>query len=127
MPANRRTRRAARKAAPRALKSANRRPAEAALAELKQRLLEINDLHGAAALLNWDQATYMPKAGAPARGRQGALLARLAHERLTDPALGRLLDRLSVYAGTLPPDSDDACLLRVARRDFEKAIKLPPD
>ena len=27
----------------------------------------------------------------------------------------------------LPPDSDDAALIRVARRDFEKAIKVPAD
>ena len=29
----------------------------------------------------WDQATYMPKGGAAARGRQAARLSRLAHER----------------------------------------------
>ena len=27
----------------------------------------------------------------------------------------------------LPPDEDDACLVRVARRNFEKAIKVPSD
>jgi len=34
----------------------------------------------------------MPSGGAVARGRQGALLRRLAHEQMVDPALGRLLD-----------------------------------
>src|SRR5438270_14002720 len=52
------------------------------LAELKRRLLEISDLHGAGAVLGWDHATYMPEGGADARGRQGALLYRLAHERM---------------------------------------------
>ena len=28
-------------------------------------------------MLDWDEATYMPKGGAPARGRQSALLRRL--------------------------------------------------
>ena len=30
------------------------------LDELKARLLEVDDLNGAAALLRWDQTTYMP-------------------------------------------------------------------
>src|SRR5262245_30289324 len=101
------------------------RSAAARLKELKRRLLEISDLRAAASVLSWDQATYMPPDGAPARARQGAVLRRLAHERLTDPALGRLLDGLQSHAERLPPDSDEACLVRVARRDFEKAIRVP--
>ena len=46
---------------------------------LKARLLEVDDLSNAAALLRWDQSTYMPPEGAPARGRQLATLSRLAH------------------------------------------------
>src|SRR5262245_41765940 len=66
----------------------NSRPtAEDRLAELKRRLIEINDLNAAASVLSWDQATYMPKEGAAARGRQGATLRRLAHERFIDPEL----------------------------------------
>ena len=34
------------------------------LTELKARLHEIYDLEMAAALLNWDQTTYMPPGGA---------------------------------------------------------------
>jgi carboxypeptidase Taq len=105
----------------------NRRSAETMLNELKRRLLEISDLSAVGSLLGWDQATYMPKGGAGARGRQIATLHRLAHEQLVDPALGKLLDALASYADGLSPDSDEASLLRVARRDFEKAIKVPPD
>jgi carboxypeptidase Taq len=100
---------------------------EQQLAELKRRLLEISDLSAAASVLGWDHATYMPKLGAHARARQGAILNRLAHEGSVDPALGRLLDALAPYAETLPPDSDDARLIRVARRDFERAVKVPAD
>jgi carboxypeptidase Taq len=55
---------------------------------LQQRWFEIFDLGMAAGVLRWDQATYMPPGGAPARGRQLALLARIGHERLTDPETG---------------------------------------
>jgi carboxypeptidase Taq len=97
------------------------------LAELKTRLAEVSDLGGTAALLSWDQSTYMPAGGAPARGRQSALVSRLAHERKTDPALGRLIDALKPYAEKLPADDDDAALIRVAGRDFAKAIRVPAD
>jgi carboxypeptidase Taq len=103
------------------------RAPEASLAELKLRLQEISDLSAAGAVLGWDQATYMPPGGAKARGRQAAILRRLAHERFIDPALGMLIDALEPYAHAQPYDSDEASLIRVARRDFEKAIKVPPD
>ena len=67
------------------------------LAELKRRLREVSDLNAAADVLNWDQSTYMPEGGAPARGRQRAVLNRLAHERAIEPALGRLIDALARY------------------------------
>jgi carboxypeptidase Taq len=101
--------------------------AEARVAELKRRLLEISDIAFACAVLGWDQATYMPKGGAPARARQGATLSRLVHEKLTDPSLGKLLDGLAAYADGEPADSDDASLIRVVRRDYERAIKVPAD
>jgi len=100
---------------------------EAKLAEVKRRLLEIADIGYAGAVLYWDMSTYMPPKGADARGRQTALLGKLAHEKSVDPALGRLIDELLPFGESLPRDSDEASLIRVARRDFEKAIKVPPD
>jgi carboxypeptidase Taq len=101
--------------------------AEQMLVELKRRLREISDLTAAGDVLNWDQATYMPRGGADGRGRQCAVLYRLAHEQAVAPALGKLLDVLAHYGESLPHDSDDASLIRVARRDFQKMIKIPPD
>lgn len=96
------------------------------LNELKARLQEVYDLHGAAALLYWDQATYMPPGGAETRGQQLATLSRLAQEKFTSPALGQLLEDLQPYQETLPYDNDEASLVRVTRREYERATKLPP-
>ncbi|MFQ5795031.1 MAG: carboxypeptidase M32 [Candidatus Bipolaricaulia bacterium] len=96
------------------------------LQELKTRLVEANDLESAARLLDWDQSTYMPSGGAPARARQLATLRRLAHEKFTDPAVGKLLEELRPYEESLPYDSDEASLIRVTRRDYERAVKMPP-
>ena len=102
-----------------------RRSAEQMLVELKQRLREISDLNAAGSVLDWDQATYMPQAGAGARGRQLAMVCSLAHERAVAPALGRLLNSLVRYGASLPHDSNDASL--VAHREYQKKIKVPPD
>lgn len=99
---------------------------EKKLDELKNRLREVEDLNLVTALLNWDQSTYMPPGGAPARGRQMALVGRLAHEKLIDPAVGRLLDDLRSHEESLEPDHDDAALIRVARRNYEKSVCVPP-
>ncbi len=97
------------------------------LAELKTRCREISDLYSSCSVLHWDQATYMPAEGADARGRQLAMLSQLAHERLVAPAMGRLIEGLAPYGESLPRDSDDAGVIRTARRDYEKAIKVPAD
>ncbi len=97
----------------------------APFAALKQRWFEIYDLNMAASVLRWDQATYLPPGGAPARGRQLALLARLAHERLTDPEVGRLID--AVERGNPPPDSMEFAFARAARREFDRAVRVPGD
>jgi carboxypeptidase Taq len=99
---------------------------QAKLQELKSHLIEINDLESAAALLDWDQSTYMPPGSVPARARQLATLKRLAHEKFTHPAIGKLLEDLYPYEKSLPYASDDASLIRVTRRDYERAVKVPP-
>lgn len=99
---------------------------ESKLQALKTDLMEINDLESAASILHWDQSTYMPPGGAVARGRQLATLSRLAHEKRIDSKIGKLLDELQSYEESLPYDSDDASLIRVTRREYEKAKKVPP-
>lgn len=95
------------------------------LQELKTRLIEIDDINSAASLLNWDQATYMPPGGAIARGRQLATLRQIAHTKFTDSAVGELLEDLRSYEESLPYDSDEASLLRITRRNYDRSIRVP--
>jgi carboxypeptidase Taq len=95
------------------------------LAALRAWQAEIHDLKAVSYVLGWDQATYMPAGGGPARARQVALLERLAHERLVDPELGRLLDDLRPVEDGLPYESDDASLIRFVRRQHEIAARVP--
>lgn len=97
------------------------------LQELKTLLLEANDLASAANMLVWDQSTYMPPGGGPARARQLATLERLAHEKFTSSQIGRLLEQLRPYEESLPYESDEASLIRVTRREYERKVKVPAD
>jgi carboxypeptidase Taq len=98
---------------------------EQKIQQLRTILEEVSDLNYVSAVLGWDQQTYMPPGGAEARGNQLALIGRLAHERGTSPELGKLLEELKPYAATLDPDSDDARLVKVTARDFDKATLVP--
>ena len=96
-----------------------------AFEELKGRLGELHDLERVGWLLSWDQETKMPPAGAEARAEARATMRKILHERQTAPDLGRLLDEVAPLGQELDYDSDDASLIRVARRDFEKAVRVP--
>jgi carboxypeptidase Taq len=100
---------------------------EPALEALKARLAEVDDLNMAVAVLNWDQSTYMPPGGAAARSRQLATLGRLAHEKFIDAEIGELLHALQPYAAELSFDNDDAALIRVTQRNYERATRIPPE
>jgi carboxypeptidase Taq len=93
------------------------------LALLRERLGVIADLDQALALLGWDQHTYMPAGGVDARGRQSATLAGLRHEHLVDD---RLHDLLGALAGA-GLSGDDAALVREARRQVDRARRVPAD
>ncbi len=97
------------------------------LAVLGERLAPLSDLHALGALAFWDQNTMMPPRGAPARADMQATLERIAHEHLTDPAIGRLLDALDGWIAGADPDSEEVRMVRAARRDFEKAVRVPTD
>ena len=104
-----------------------------ALAALKSKLLEIQHLKGAAALLSWDQETHMPAGGGQSRAEQLATLQTLAHAKFVSPEIEDLLlhhiDPTTGLAITDGDKLDDAskALLRETWRDFSRAKKLPSD
>ncbi len=97
------------------------------LKKLKEILGEVDDLAKAAAVLEWDQQTYMPPGGVEARAMQLATLHRLAHNTFVRSQVGELLEALEPLADAEDPDSDTARLLRVARREYNKECKIPEE
>jgi carboxypeptidase Taq len=100
---------------------------DADLRTLKERLAEVHDVQRMFLLASWDQKVTMPSGGHPARAEALATLGRIAHERFTDDEVGRLLERLAPLEESLDYDSDDASIIRVTRRDWEKQRKVPTD
>lgn len=88
---------------------------------------EIIDVQTAIALLGWDQQTYMPSGGAEDRGDTLSTLSDLAHQKITSPEMGQLLEDLRPLQASLDPDSDEARLIKVTRREYEKRVKVSSD
>lgn len=89
---------------------------------LKSRLYDLNAIHAAITFMDWDQQTYMPKGGGEARAEQVGVLGRMAHEMLVADETLKLLEAAEKEAA---PDSVDAALCRVVRRNYELSTKLP--
>jgi carboxypeptidase Taq len=98
-----------------------------ALETLRERIGEIEDLDRASSLLGWDQQVKMPPGGAGVRAEQLATLGRLSHEALTSDEMGRLLDEVASVEDSLEYDSDEASLIRLVRREWEKARRVPAE
>ncbi len=97
------------------------------LEKLKKHLGIIADLDAAVALLDWDIHTGMAPGSMASREFQLATLETLSHREKTSAVLGGLLDRLWKEYPSMNPASDDACLIRIAYRDFQKNTKTPSD
>lgn len=75
-------------------------------------------------VLDWDRETYMPRGGAQHRADQLSLLAGISHQWATSPRLGDLLGQLETE-DLGDKDGAVAVNVREARRDYDRATKLP--
>jgi len=100
--------------------------AERAYGKLLAHLRETAVMSSTASLLNWDQETQMPPGGAGLRADQLAQLAELVQKRRSSRTVGRLLEEAQPFAEGRQPDSDEAAILREAKRDYDRAARIPP-
>src|SRR5262245_24512021 len=94
------------------------RTTEQAYDDLIGRFKEYSLLASCSSVLGWDERTYMPREGAAHRAEQMALLARLGHEMLTTPRIGRLLGELDGSDIVQDVDSVPAVNVREIRRVY---------
>jgi len=95
------------------------------LKELYRRITEISLLHSCAAVLEWDERTYMPPGGGNHRAEQKALLSGMVHEKFTAPQIGDLLKKAEDSLSGAAADSPDRVNIRELRRQYDKLVKVP--
>ena len=93
--------------------------------ELLSQAREETLLGSCAALLDWDELTYMPEGGAENRSEQRAYLAGLQHEKATDPRRGELLAIVEGSDLVRDPECAPAVNVSEMRRLFDRLVRLP--
>jgi len=86
---------------------------------------ELSHFGGIAALLGWDQMTYMPQKGSGERAEQLSLISRLAHERVISDEFYNHLKKLDELSNTLT--EKDRIIVTKLKEDVEKARKVPSE
>ena len=99
----------------------------APMEQLRERMASLADLKSVAQLLDWDQQTMMPPGGAPARAETAATVQKISHELFISDETGRLIEAAAENLDGAPADSDDASLVRVTRRQWDKARRVPAE
>lgn len=95
------------------------------LEQLKERLAQVADLSAVRSLLSWDQQVTMPPGSNEARSHHLATVTALKHALFVADETGDLLEGATDEVTGLPYDSDDASLVRVTRREYEKLRRVP--
>ena len=98
---------------------------EAAVAELVRLVQHAHLLGTVAELLGWDEQVNLPPGAAEQRAAQQASLAAAQHVAASDSRIGNLLGMLE--AQQIELSDDQRAIVTNARRDFDRATKLPPD
>ncbi len=94
---------------------------------LLEKVYEINDIGKALAVLSWDKEVNMPPGGLTARIQQMTTLSRFNHMLSTSDEMGALIENAAAELNGAAYDSNEASLLRLLRRNYEEARKLPPE
>ncbi len=96
-----------------------------ALQQLKAHQKKVIRLSEISAILDWDQLTYMPTGAAADRADQQTTIQMLIHDLSVNPEVGHLLDACAAAVSSQQADSDDVALVRVSKRDYDLATKVP--
>jgi carboxypeptidase Taq len=93
--------------------------------ELVGKTKEIFILHSLSGIIHWDMETKMPPRGTQLRSQQLALLEKIGHRMITDPEIGKFIDKIRDHN-----DFDSLSQLQkrnvhLIKKEYDEATKLP--
>lgn len=100
---------------------------ETAYSVLCQWSKEVAYVGSALSICHWDQRTQIPHKGHQHRVGLSATLAKIRHERMTDPKMGDLLARVENSDLVADPLSVPAVNIREWRRSYDRITRIPEE
>ncbi len=88
---------------------------------------ELSTFGEIAALLGWDQMTYMPHSGVTERSEQSSLISRLSHERAISDNFWNHIQKLTKSEIFQKLKENDKSVITRLKKDVEKARKVPSE
>jgi carboxypeptidase Taq len=82
----------------------------------------IDDLAGAARMLEWDRETLMPEGASTGRGHQVATLHALRHREVVAPGIDGIIDEAAATPDLTPAEH---AMIRHARRERQRGLRVP--
>ncbi len=100
---------------------------DSAYDELMEKAKDLFILQSASSIVYWDMETKMPPKGINLRSQQLALLQKIGHRMLTDPEIGRLIEKISGHPGYEDLDQLQKRNVHLAKKEHDEATKLPEE
>ncbi len=94
---------------------------------LQEKLKLIANMNSIGGLLGWDQQVKMPRGAVEARASQLEALTLLVHPLATSAELGELISEAEAELNGADYDSDEASIVRIARKDYDDQVKYPTE
>ncbi|MFW9830762.1 MAG: carboxypeptidase M32 [Candidatus Thorarchaeota archaeon] len=99
----------------------------AAYDELVGKFREIAITQSIIAIMGWDMETYIPPKGFPQRGEQMALLGQLRQRMISNPEIGKLLDKTERKSEYSKLDEIQRRNIYLIRREYDVMVKIPEE
>lgn len=100
---------------------------EKAYTELMGKARELLVFRSVGSIIGWDMQTKMPPRGINLRSQQLALLQKIGHRMLTDPEIGKLIEKIMShprYEGLTQVHKRN---VHLAKKEYDEATKLPEE
>lgn len=95
--------------------------------KLLAKIKEITILNNALGTIYWDMETFMPKGGIEQRSEEIALMSGIIHERLVEPEIGSLLEKIKQHESYENFSNAEKRNIYLIQRSYDQQTRVPKD